>query len=148
MLPAILLAAFPHLEADEPVVIREADPRFNCVAWAAGVVSALWWPADPDGYWPEGVPDELTLEAFVAALGTVGYVPCADGGPDSGLEKAAIYARAGVPTHVTRQSIDGRWTSKLGQDCLVSHASLRGLEGTVYGSVVMYLKRAAKDLGL
>ena len=95
MLPPVLLAAFPDLAADDPVLTHPADPRFNCVAWAVGVANALWWPADPDGYWPPGVPDVLTVAAVVAALGTAGYVPCAGGELADGYEKAAVYARSG-----------------------------------------------------
>lgn len=92
MLPPVFLAAFPALATDDPVVTHPPDPGFNCVAWAAGTVDAVWWPADPDGYWPPGVPDELTVAAMVAALGTVGYVPCDGGEPEPGFEKAAVYA--------------------------------------------------------
>lgn len=144
-LPPIILAAFPGLESDAAEVMRPADPLFNCVAWAAGVSDAVWWPGDPDAYWPPGAPDALTLAAFISALGTVGYATCASGGAETGYEKAAIYAFAGVPTHVARQLADGRWTSKLGRDCLVAHATPGGVEGAVYGSVATYLRRPAAD---
>jgi len=113
------------------------------VAWAVGVTDAVWWPADPDGYWPPGVSDELTVAAVVAALATTGYAPCSDGVYEPGFEKAAVYARDGVPMHVARQLSGGLWSSKLGRDCLVSHATPGGVEGVVYGSVVIYLRRPA-----
>jgi hypothetical protein len=141
VLPPVLLAAFPDLDADGGVVTHPPDPAYNCVAWTAGVTDAVWWPADPDGYWPPGVPDELTVDAVAAALATVGYAPCADGGYEPGYEKAAVYARSGVPTHVARQLVGGRWSSKLGRDCTVSHATPGGVEGPVYGSVAVYLRR-------
>lgn len=141
MLPSILLAAFPDLDADGGVVTHAPDPAYNCVAWAVGVTNAVWWPDDPDAYWPPGVANQLTVDALVAALATAGYVPCADGVYEPGFEKAIIYARGGVPTHVARQLADGRWSSKLGLDCTVSHATPGGVEGVVYGSVVAYLRR-------
>jgi hypothetical protein len=122
-------------------VIHPPDPAYNCVAWAVGVTDAVWWPADPDGYWPPRVADELTVAAMADALATVGYTPCADGGHESGFEKAAVYARGGVATHVARQLADGRWSSKLGRDCTVSHTTPGGVEGAVYGSVAVYLRR-------
>jgi hypothetical protein len=143
VLPPVLLAAFPDLEADGGVVTHPPDPAYNCVAWAVGVTDAACWPADPDGYWPPGVPDELTVAAMIAALATVGYTPCANGGHEPGFEKAAVYARAGIPTHVARQLTDGRWSSKLGRDCVVSHATPGGVEGAVYGSIAVYLRRPA-----
>src|SRR5215207_11705783 len=103
MLPVIVLTAFPDLEADGGVVTHPPDPAYNCVAWVVGVTDAIWWPADPDGYWPQGVPDELTVDAMVAALATAGYTPCADHRYEPGFEKAAVYTRGGVPTHVARQ---------------------------------------------
>ncbi len=141
MLPYVLLAAFPNLDADDAVVTHPANDNYNCVAWAAGAVAIPWWPTNPRADWPAGVPDELTVAAFVAALGTVGYAPCADGDAEPGFEKAAVYAKGGTPTHVARQLISGRWSSKLGADCVVSHATPAGVEGAVYGAVVAYLRR-------
>ncbi len=145
-LPAVLLAAFPALKSDGAEVLRPADPLFNCVAWAAGESDAVWWPGDPDAYWPPGAADELTLLAISAALGTAGYAPCPGGSPETGYEKAAIYVRGGVPTHVARQLPDGRWSSKLGRDCLVAHATPGGVEGAVYGSVAAYLRRPTSEV--
>jgi hypothetical protein len=140
MVPPLLLLAFPDLESDDPVVTHPADRAYNCVAWAVGVTDEWWWP-DDERFWPPGAPHELTVAAMLAALGTVGYVRCDDGVAETGFEKAAVYARAGVPTHVAKQLPGGRWSSKLGRDCVVSHASSTGLEGAVYGGVVAYLRR-------
>ena len=141
MLPPLLLAAFPDLEFDDPVVTHPADRAYNCVAWAVGVTDAWWWPDDDERFWPPGVPNELTLAAMIAALGTVGYLVCADGQPEPGCEVVAVYAQAGIPTHVARQLPDGRWSSKLGKDCVVSHATPGGVEGVVYGRIVTFLRR-------
>jgi len=105
------------------------------------VTDAVWWPADADDFWPPGVPDQLTVTAFVIALATVGYATCANETFEPGFEKVAVYERAGVPTHAARQLADGRWSSKLGRDCLVSHTTPAGIEGAVYGFVTVILKR-------
>ena len=144
MLPPVLLASFPDLDADGGVVIQPPDPTFNCVAWAAGVTDAVWWPSDPDGYWPPRVPGELTVAAMAAALATAWYTPCTDGDHETGFEKAAVYVRGGAPTHVARQLADGRWTSKLGRDCMVSHGTPGGVEGAVYGTVAAYFRRPTR----
>lgn len=115
--------------------------RLTVWAWAVGVTDTPWWPADSRAYWPPRVPDELTVDAMLAALATVGYTLCADGESEAGFEKVAVYARHGVPTHVARQLADGRWTSKLGRGETVSHATPGGVEGPVYGAVVAYLRR-------
>ena len=143
MLPPVILAAFPNLAADHPAITHPPDATYNCVAWAAGLVDAWWWPDDDAGYWPPGVPRTPTLEAVIGALATAGYVQC--DGPDAepGTEKAAIYAKGETVTHVARQLPGGRWSSKLGRSYTVSHATPVGVEGEVYGTVRAYLRRSA-----
>jgi len=77
----------------------------------------------------------------VAALATAGYAACPTPDWEPGIEKAAVYAKGGLPTHVARQLPDGRWSSKLGGDVLVGHATPHGVEGPVYGDVACYLGR-------
>ena len=142
MLPPVLLAAFPDLAADGGIVTHPPDRAYNCVAWAVGVTHTAWWPSNADAFWPPTVSDELTIDAMIAALETVGYFPCPDGQSESGFEKVAVYAKGGVPTHMARQLHSGSWSSKLGRDCTVSHQSPEGVAGAVYGSVVAYLCRS------
>ena len=59
---------------------------------------------------------------------------------ESGREKIAIYARGAAPAHVARQLADGKWTSKLGAAVDITH-TLRGLEGPLYGRVVVVMAR-------
>jgi hypothetical protein len=61
---------------------------------------------------------------------------------EPGFEKVALFADAsGMPQHAARQLATGRWTSKLGRMEDIEHA-LRDLEGGIYGSVVLLLKRS------
>jgi hypothetical protein len=102
------------------------------------------------GYWPEGAPRAVTLDAFVAAYGTLGYVRCADGNLEAGFEKVVVYCRSGKPTHAARQLPTGEWTSKLGKDLDISHDTpeevctyhARCME---YGSPTQFLKRPIRD---
>jgi hypothetical protein len=127
---------------------RTSDPAYyNCIAYAAGDERRRWWPGeyDPnwsDDYWPAGVPNEATVGAFVQALATVGYEPCADGSWEDGFEKVALYALAsGEVRHAARQRPGGTWwRSKLGADEDIDH-TLTGLEGPLYGTVVRFLRR-------
>lgn len=137
-----LNTAFPHLAEEGYRETRPATRRYNCIAWAAGATDAWWWPS-PHAvhYWPEGVPREETLEAFVQAFATRGFVPAEDGLLEPGFEKLALYARAGKPMHAARQQADGSWTSKLGKHIDISH-TLRGVEGPAYGQVVAFMKRS------
>jgi hypothetical protein len=97
---------------------------------------------DPDnGYWPEGVPTEVTVPAFVAAFATFGFSPTDQEELEPGWEKIALFADGnGVPTHAARQLPTARWTSKLGKLEDIEH-ELRDLTGTTYGSVVQIMKR-------
>jgi hypothetical protein len=136
-------AIFPGLRASAFRVTSPASRDYNCIAWAAGDTARWWWPdpdPDADNFWPRGVLVAETLDAFVAALATVGYAACADEQPERGFEKVALFASAGVPTHAARQLPGGRWTSKLGLREDIEH-DLHALSGEAYGTVVLFLKR-------
>jgi hypothetical protein len=101
-----------------------------------------WWPNSDDGYWPDGVPQEETVPAFVAAYKTRGYFPCETGDLEEGFEKIALYGNAqGTPKHASHQLPDGKWESKLGGGVDIQHDSLLELTGKEYGEVVCYLSR-------
>jgi hypothetical protein len=87
------------------------------------------------------VPRADTLEAFRTAFTTLGYVVCAGEELEPGFQKVALFATAeGIAKHAARQLDSGRWTSKLGKMEDIEHA-LHDLEGTLYGSVVLVMKR-------
>lgn len=130
---------FPALRASGFEVTSPATPAYNCIAWAAGENGRWWWP-NPFGYWPDGVPVEETVEAFVLAYRTLGYEPCADGELEAGYEKVAIFSLNGKPTHAARQLPDGKWTSKLGMQVDLSHG-LGALNGPQYGEPTSFVRR-------
>lgn len=133
---------FPHLESEG---FRPTSPQshsYNCIAWAAGDSGRWWWP-DEFGvcYWPSGVPRSATPLAFIAAFGTLGYKLCDDGKVETGVEKIAFYTGSnGNVTYGARQLPTGKWTSKLGKNIDCEH-SLRGLEGSAYGRVYMFMSK-------
>ncbi len=135
-------SVFPRLRGADWQVSSQPEDRYNCIAWAANVTTDWWWPVGPEKtYWPEGVPRLVTLEAFRAAFATLGYVVCAGAELEPGFEKIALFANEqGVPKHAARQQPSGHWTSKLGKMEDIDHA-LHDLEGTLYGSVVLSMKR-------
>lgn len=135
--------AFPGLQTTEYQVTSPADPHYNCVAWAAGVDSAWWWPAPahPRYAWPHGAGREETLSAFAQAFALFGYTECASDTLELDFEKVAVFVNsAGTPTHVSRQLPSGRWTSKLGRWVDIEHL-LDALEGNEYGTVVLVMRR-------
>ena len=119
---------------------------YNCIAWAAGDIRRWWWPSDdPDDdarHWPDGIPREETIAAFLAVFALLGYVPCDQEGVEEGVEKVALFATAnGEPTHAARQLSNGRWTSKLGELDDIEH-DLHDVSGELYGAVVHILQRS------
>ncbi len=140
-----LEARFPGLCGTDYRLTSPRDPRYNCIAWAAGEVGRWWWPVPPPDdeayYWPPGVENDETVVAFVAAFATLGYVPCEGERAEPGWERIALYAGADrIPTHAARQLPDGRWTSKLGRSKDIEHG-LHDLEGEAYGLVIQIMKR-------
>ncbi len=116
--------------------------EYNCFAWAAGENDRHWEHDPPDYYyWPENVPNEATLDAYIQAYQTIGYQPCDSEKLESNYEKIAIYVdNDKIPTHAARQLPNGKWTSKLGWLEDIEH-ELEGLEGDKYGTVTQILKR-------
>lgn len=118
---------------------------YNCIAWAAGKTNVPWWPIDLAPYfWPQGLPRGVeTLENFINAFRSEGYLPCIDGSIQPGFEKIAIYVDdKDVPTHAARSLPTGVWTSKLGDEEDIEHSTLRAVEGRIYGKVKAFLQRA------
>jgi hypothetical protein len=116
---------------------------YNCIAFAVGDETQCWWPNE-DGYWPEGVAGEETVDAFVAAFATREYAKCDSGELEPNFEMIALYAAGNIPTHAARQLRDGTWVSKLGALEDIQHATLLELEVTAYGQVVCILRRLAR----
>jgi hypothetical protein len=117
---------------------------YNCFAWAAGLDDRLWGIDKGCGeYWPDGVPRNQSVAAYVEAYRTLGFERCATPDLEEGLEKLAIYvADSGEPQHAARQLASGFWTSKMGwilED--IEHDSLACLEGEEYGTVKAFLAR-------
>jgi hypothetical protein len=98
-------------------------------------------------YWPENVPRDESVRAFIAAFGTLGYVSCEDDTLENGFEKVAIYVdEDGIPTHMARQLQSGQWTSKCGELEDIEHETLESLGGiNGYGSVAQFLKRPSDN---
>lgn len=144
-------ALFPRLRTAGFEVLSPTDPRYNCIAWAAGDDRHWWEPIPPSlrlggYYWPTEVSWPITLDTYVIAFESLGYKRCDDGTLQAGYDKVAIYAQAdGSPTHAARQLADGRWVSKLGQFVDISHTAVDGVSGTNYGEVAVFMRRTASD---
>lgn len=129
----------------------DATWRYNCHAWGADDTGAWWDPIDwrPPTvpawvriYWPRGLPrNDYSLANFIAAFRTRGFEPCDDPTLEPEFEKIALYMLDDMTTHTARQLPWGTWTSKLGNGIDIEHGSPEELEGPVYGSIAVYMKR-------
>lgn len=140
-----IFKSFPRLRQTRFLITSPETPFYNCIAWAAGDSDRWWWPSPKGGYWPPGVPRTETIDSFIAAFATRGFEQCADGDFEPGFEKVAIYADAeGKPTHAAKQTgkRGASWSSKLGRLEDVQH-SLFGLEGGIYGTATVFMRRPA-----
>ena len=146
-----LSGKFPNLTETNHTKTSEEDLGYNCIAWAAERGASdeeWWWPrVEEEGYyWPASVPRRATVECFVEAFRTLEYEPCSSGEREAGWQKVALYVDdRGTPTHMARQLADGQWTSKLGGDEDITHATLEALEGPLYGQAEYYLRRRSRD---
>jgi hypothetical protein len=136
-------SSFPNVNSNYSVKSQVTD-KYNCIAFAADDETKPWWPYYH--YWPEGVKQEETLDAFIECYKSIGYEDCElDESYDASLEKVAIFVSPlGKPTHAAKQVSSNLWKSKLGRDVDIEH-QLHGLAGwfhqNSYGSVARILKR-------
>lgn len=143
---AILEAKFPNLTQAGYALTSEADPRYNCIAWAADD-KAFWWEPvkSPGFYWPPGASMSSTLQAYIEAYSLQGYQPCSDPGLEQGFEKIAIFIKNSFPSHAAKQLESGAWSSKLGKFVDIRHNLLSGVEGDEYGKVAQIMKRSTRS---
>ena len=139
-----LESSFPNLTSGGYEITSDFSLDYNCIAWAAGDISRWWWPAGD--HWPTD-DTSATVASFCRAFATIGYEEADDDSLEPGCEKVALFAKEGRVTHAARQLTSGRWTSKLGSDVDIEH-DLRGIEGEIYGTVVMVLKRPLETTSL
>ncbi len=134
-------AEFPRLTADNHRVTSPASGQYNCIAWAAGDTERGW---QPGVYWlPSDWPkDEVGPSALKQLFVRLGFQDChMDTTVEAGFQKAALYAADPFYAHAARQLPDGKWTSKLGKDVDIEHASPHDVAGGLYGEVIQIVKR-------
>jgi hypothetical protein len=135
---------FPNLQREGHTPRSPKSKKYNCIAWAAEDNARWWWPTIPY-YWPLGVPRANTLEAFVQAFESLGFIACDDSeclAPhfEPGITRIALYLLNGIPKHAARQINNKIWSSKMGSNMDIEH-TLNALEGPEYGRVKKILRR-------
>ena len=130
---------FPNLRKDNYRITSPESHEYNCIAWAAGDTSAVWWPHN-QYYWPPDINRIETLEAFINAFESLSYNICDSGKFEEGFEKIAIYVKEEKPKHAARQINAKYWTSKLGPYLDIEH-EIEGVSDSKYGSIAVFMKR-------
>lgn len=134
---------FPNAAADGYVPHSLPDTFYNCIAFAAGVISE-WW--QPKFVWPEELDEnDESMDALVRMYRLKGFVLCEDGQFESGYEKIALYGEPDDYQHAAKQLPDGRWASKLGKGEDIIHPRPETVAGGLYGSVLKYMKRKCHE---
>jgi hypothetical protein len=109
---------FPNLHAGNQRETEKADDQYNCIAWAVGRTGEWWDHAQgvpgKKYYWPPNAPKDYKTTSLIVAFDSEGFVICADGSLESGIEKIVIYADGPEYTHAARQLETGNWSSKMG----------------------------------
>jgi hypothetical protein len=81
------------------------------------------------------------LQAFEELFTKWAWAETADANLEHGLQKIALYALFGEPTHAARLMPNGFWTSKLGGAIDITHNNLAELTGPKYGMVYKVYKK-------
>ena len=146
---AQVIEQFPEM-SDRLVHVTSPKTRsYNCTAWAVHLTKTnirppIWgWDGAISGeYWPESVPPRGTVRAYEEVFETFGYRPCVDGTFEIGTEKIALYAQDPLEClHAARQTVNGMWTSKMGECADIEHHSPAHVAGSKFGQVVAFMAR-------
>ncbi len=138
---------FPNMTEYE--VASPRDETYNCIAFAAGDTARKCDPnmlLQPGYYWPPGAlrdDGNNDISALKRVFAEIGYVECDHGDLQAGYQKVALYAvKEDSWQHAALQDATGNWLSKLGDEYDVSHKSPHCFEGSIYGSVVCFMRRS------
>jgi len=129
--------------------------RYNCFAWADRVKRCRFDVVD--GWWPNNIARDDSIETLVLMYESRGYVRCSEEDAktfDTAYETIVLYSRdktidGGLPTeriihegtHAARLLPNGQWTSKLGPDQDISHPTPECLNGRFYGEALDYMRK-------
>lgn len=122
------------------------DSRYNCFAWAVNYKDRWWGTDENEDFWPDGIPREETLEAYIESYRQIGYEVCEEELPEKGYLLIAIYVdHDGEPSHAAKYNPEtGLWESKLGVRQDVEHDFADEFilnEGVDYGTLAIFMKK-------
>ncbi len=130
---------FPGLASAGYEVTSEPDNDYNCIAYAAGDTTA-WWSHAGNYRWPDAGRSP-SVASLIEVFSGLGFEICDDAEALEGFEKVALYAKDGNWTHAAIQLPGGDWSSKLGPDEDIRHATPESLAGDTYGNIHCFMRR-------
>jgi hypothetical protein len=134
---------FPKLKDARHRFTSPPDPKYNCIAWSVNDTTRFWWP-DHLAYWPDDVPPNDSLDAFVHMYSKLGY-SLTDLVPKEDAEAVAIYGAGFRVKHAARRSTDSPlWKSKLGEAFDIEH-TLNAIEAGLYGSLLAIMVKKVQS---
>ena len=150
--PNYPLENFPRLTPSNSRVTSPLSEAYNCLSWAVEIDYKSFWPdsgeyilQEPAVEWPEGIPNEETVDAFVAFFQLFGYELCYGPEFEDEFIKVVIFVDyQGTPTHACRQVPNKKtWTSKMGIEGVdIELDDLSCIEGIPhYGTAKVYMKK-------
>jgi hypothetical protein len=104
---------FPNLSSENAQKTSDNTEMYNCIAWAYGKDNCCMWPDKLKislgiAYWPEDIPCEESINAFVELFSGIGYKKCCNKRIERNYEKIAIYTKNKIPTHAAKQLPNGK----------------------------------------
>jgi hypothetical protein len=148
---AVIKFKWPNLTENNHKGTSKKDSLYNCVAYAIDDNANLidddrkrnWWPIEDDAYyWPQGYPKEESISNFIITFHDIfGFEVCDSDILENKYEKIAIYSIKDEPTHVARQLVNGKWTSKMGIYEDIEHETVFTLCGFLYGEIAVFMRR-------
>lgn len=130
---------FPNIKTTTYKITSSPSEEYNCIAWAAGDITR-WWSDVLGYYWPTTNRSSL-VESLVDVFAGMGYEICDSSSLEEGFGKVTLYEKDGLWKHVSRQLVNGRWTSKLGPAEDIEHESPEALVGDSYGTVHCIMRK-------
>lgn len=141
-MPTWIDRQLPRLASEGYLITSEPDDCYNCIAYAVGETHRWWTYITGEGYyWPEYASRTPFIASLVEVFTGLGYEICPDAGVEDGCEKVVLYRIGDRWTHAARQLPNGMWSSKMGPDEDISHATPESLDAESYGSVRCIMRR-------
>ncbi len=137
---------FPEINTLKVDIVCPPTHNFNCVGLALNDTDRWWWPGG--AFWPDGVRDDETVEAFDDLLINHCHGEVIDKDwqvYQPGYVNLALFVdNTDEPQHLARLLPNGKWISKLGGNFGFTH-ELSEAETGIYGQVKKVYKLTEEE---